>query len=155
MFYIIAWIIPIEMSDTIKGYDGAGVAHDSLINGLSYFASISSVDATFHDVLKSVVEIIGGLPNILFISAAISLFFSKQFALYFAAPGLLIMVLWGTNVSTIGGYVLWVLTGLAVFIMAAMLYKTEQNISCQRMLYSGPLITTYITGALVILNSAL
>ncbi len=100
--------------------------------------------------------IIAGLPNILFILAAILLFLNKKLALYFAAPGLLVMPLWGDlDMNLIGGYGLWVLTGLGVFIMAANLYKTDVDIPYHRLLISGPLIICYIIGALILCNELL
>lgn len=157
VLYVIAWLLPIELSSNMKGYEGAEIAHKELVRGLKYFVDvvIAAADVTFMDVLDSVVEIIAGSPNILFVSAAILLFLTNHHALYFAAPGLLVMLLWGGGVNPIGGYGLWVLTGLVVFVLAATNYKKQKNIPYYRLIYSRPLITTYIIGALVFLSERL
>jgi len=157
--YVISWLIPISPSyNNMIGYEGAEVAYNDLVRGLSYFANIISANTniSLSGVLKNIVIIIAGLPNILFILSAILLFLNKKFALYFAAPSLLSMALWiEKDINLIGGFGLWLLTGLGLFVLAANLYKSETNVPYHRLFISGPLITSYIIVALIAINELL
>jgi hypothetical protein len=155
--YVAAWLLPISITLNMKGYEAAEAAHSILMQGVKYFYNIGAVDSDNSPahILKNVVKIVAGAPNILFVLSVIFLILGKRQALYFAAPGLLVMVVWGIGVNPIGGYGLWVIAGAGVFVLAANLYKTETNISYRRFLISGPLLISYIVGALILLSEIL
>lgn len=157
MLYVAAWLLPISITLNMKGYEAAEAAHSILMQGVNYFYNIGAVDSNNSptNILKNVVKIIAGVPNILFVLSAIFLIFGKRLALYFAAPSLLVMVLWGIGINPIGGYGLWVIAGAGVFVLAADLYKTETNISYRRFLVSRPLLISYMVGALILLSELL
>ena len=91
----------------------------------------------------------------LFVLAIAALVMGKAEALYFAAPCLLVMALWGSGTNPLGGYGLWLLAGLGVFVLSVVYFWRKKEMSVGRFLISGPFIVSYCFGLVFLLNGLL
>ena len=157
--YAISWVIPISfLTGENLGYEGAQFAHAMLKDGFQFFIS-NQADApiAITKITEKIVGILGGLPNELFIIAAILTLLNKNQALYFIAPCVVIMLMWGIGDIRyfVGGYGLWLLSGIGLFLVSAIFYKDSKNIKFISLLSSPPLLIAMIVGSIWLLNGAI
>jgi len=122
--YVISWLIPIgfnfNSSNNLMGYNGAAIAQENLNEGILHFFNIFTSEASlgYEGFIKYLFKIMSGLPNILFLAAFLLAVLKNKYCLHFISPCVLIMFLWGGGEIIFGGYTLWLLSGIWLFLIS-------------------------------------
>jgi len=154
IIYIVSWLVPISIIDNhfsnYMGYEGAEQAQKILSQGIVYFkdAAINNAELSIKRSLKELFNIIGGLPNILFIFALLLASKNNKYSFHFIAPCVLVMLLWSGGKIIIGGYTLWLFSGAWLLFISFKTYKETFNKPNIALLISTPLFITYFIAIL-------
>ena len=149
--YLLSWLLPISGLSGYKGYEGAKFGHELLTDGSAYLYK-SVTENNYTPVKKFMEKTLGifyGIPNILFAISMPLIYFNRSYAIYFAAPCLLIMLLWAVPTLPPGAVHLWAITGMVIFYLSLKTYMQNKKYTYSQVLMSMPLICTYVLGILI------